>query len=123
MSTPVNLVYRAIIEAGHTRFFSESKAKSSYLAILQQHDKRMPKVQFLGSLQEIIYGLLDGPIEENKYTVGGYCISNSHPTIKWGICGDSNNLDTTVEPKNRANFGIATVKRRGEMTIPRAEIT
>jgi len=37
-------------------------------------------------LREILYGLLDGPVDERKYAIGGCCISDNDPTVKCIEC-------------------------------------
>jgi hypothetical protein len=37
-------------------------------------------------LREILYGLPDGPVEEEKYSIGGCCISDNDPTLKCVEC-------------------------------------
>ena len=38
-------------------------------------------------IREIIYGLPDGPVDENKYAIGGCCISDNDPSVKCIDCG------------------------------------
>ena len=46
-----------------------------------------PRCSSKTGLREIFYGLPDGPVDENKYAIGGCCISDNDPTIKCIECG------------------------------------
>ena len=36
---------------------------------------------------EIFYGYPDGPVDDEKYAIGGCCISDNDPSIKCVDCG------------------------------------
>ena len=46
-----------------------------------------PKCSSKAGLREIMYGLPDGPVDEQKYAIGGCCISDNDPTVKCMECG------------------------------------
>jgi hypothetical protein len=46
-----------------------------------------PKCSSRSGLREISYGLPDGPVDEEKYAIGGCCISDNDPTVKCIECG------------------------------------
>jgi hypothetical protein len=46
-----------------------------------------PKCSSKASLREIIYGLPIGPVDEEKFAIGGCCISESDPSVKCIECG------------------------------------
>jgi len=46
-----------------------------------------PQCSSKASLREIMYGLPDGPVDEQKYAIGGCCISDNDPTLKCIECG------------------------------------
>jgi hypothetical protein len=49
--------------------------------------KSCPSCKSKTGIREIIYGLPDGPVDENKYAIGGCCISDNDPTVKCIECG------------------------------------
>jgi hypothetical protein len=49
--------------------------------------KSCPQCYSEVGLREISYGLPDGPLDENKYAIGGCCISDNDPTVKCIECG------------------------------------
>ena len=46
-----------------------------------------PKCSSKDGLREIMYGLPIGPVDEQKYAIGGCCISDNDPTVKCIECG------------------------------------
>ena len=46
-----------------------------------------PQCSSKTGLREISYGLPDGPVDEEKYAIGGCCISDNDPTLKCIECG------------------------------------
>jgi len=46
-----------------------------------------PKCSSETGLREIIYGLPIGPVDEEKYAIGGCCISDNDPMVKCIECG------------------------------------
>jgi hypothetical protein len=46
-----------------------------------------PQCSSKTGLREISYGLPDGPVDEEKYAIGGCCISDNDPTVKCIECG------------------------------------
>jgi hypothetical protein len=46
-----------------------------------------PNCKSVSGLREIIYGLPAEPIDEEKWTIGGCCISENDPTIACKDCG------------------------------------
>ena len=49
--------------------------------------KTCPDCSSSTGLREIVYGLPDGPVADEKYVIGGCCISNNDPTVKCIECG------------------------------------
>ena len=49
--------------------------------------KSCPTCNSPDGLREIIYGLPDGPVDEETYSIGGCCISDNDPTLKCVECG------------------------------------
>lgn len=49
--------------------------------------KTCPDCSSSTGLREIVYGLPDGPIAEEKYVVGGCCVTDNDPTLKCIECG------------------------------------
>lgn len=39
------------------------------------------------NLREVVYGLPEGPLDEEKYAIGGCCISESDPSLICIECG------------------------------------
>ena len=39
------------------------------------------------SMREVVYGLAEGPLDEDKFAIGGCCISESDPSLKCIECG------------------------------------
>jgi len=46
-----------------------------------------PQCSSKAGLREIMYGLPIGPVDEQKYAIGGCCISDNDPTVKCIECG------------------------------------
>ena len=46
-----------------------------------------PQCSSKSGLREILYGLPDGPVDQEQYAIGGCCISDNDPTIKCIECG------------------------------------
>ena len=46
-----------------------------------------PRCSSKTGLRGIFYGLPDGPVDEEKYAIGGCCISDNDPTVKCIECG------------------------------------
>jgi len=49
--------------------------------------KSCPSCNSSDGLREIIYGMPDGPINEDKFAIGGCCVSEDDPTLKCIECG------------------------------------
>ena len=49
--------------------------------------KSCPTCNSSSGLREIIYGLPDGPVDEETYAIGGCCVSDNDPTLKCVDCG------------------------------------
>ena len=49
--------------------------------------KSCPTCNSSSGLREIIYGLPDGPVDEEMYAIGGCCVSDNDPTLKCVDCG------------------------------------
>jgi hypothetical protein len=49
--------------------------------------KSCPTCNSLSGLREIIYGMPDGPVDEEIYAIGGCCVSDNDPTLKCVDCG------------------------------------
>ena len=49
--------------------------------------KYCPTCNSSSGLREIIYGLPDGPVDEEMYAIGGCCVSDNDPTLKCVDCG------------------------------------
>ena len=49
--------------------------------------KTCPDCSSSTGLREIVYGLPDGPIAEEKYVIGGCCVTDNDPTLKCIECG------------------------------------
>jgi hypothetical protein len=46
-----------------------------------------PKCSSKESIREIVYGIPIGPLDEEKFAIGGCCISDNDPTVKCIECG------------------------------------
>ena len=49
--------------------------------------KSCPLCKSKTGVRKIFYGLPDGPVDSEKYAIGGCCISDNDPTIKCIECG------------------------------------
>ena len=49
--------------------------------------KSCPTCHSSSGLREIIYGMPDGPVDEEMYAIGGCCVSDNDPTLKCVDCG------------------------------------
>jgi hypothetical protein len=49
--------------------------------------KNCPICKTHTSLREVVYGLPEGPLDEEKYAIGGCCISESDPSLICVECG------------------------------------
>ena len=49
--------------------------------------KSCPICNSSSGLREIIYGMPDGPVDEEMYAIGGCCVSDNDPTLKCVDCG------------------------------------
>ena len=49
--------------------------------------KSCPDCHSANGLREILYGLPDGPVDEERYAIGGCCVSDDDPTLKCIECG------------------------------------
>jgi hypothetical protein len=70
--------------------------------------KSCPVCDSYSGFREIIYGMPGGPVDEEKYAIGGCCVTDDDPTLKCVQCGwegeNTNNVPglgneiTVVEP-------------------------
>lgn len=49
--------------------------------------KSCPTCNSSNGLREIIYGMPDGPVDEDRFAIGGCCVSDNDPTLKCVDCG------------------------------------
>ena len=49
--------------------------------------KTCPTCNSSSGLREIIYGMPEGPVDEERYAFGGCCVSDEDPTLKCIECG------------------------------------
>jgi hypothetical protein len=49
--------------------------------------KSCPTCNSSNGLREIVYGMPDGPVDEDRYAIGGCCVSDDDPTLKCIECG------------------------------------
>jgi len=49
--------------------------------------KSCPACNSSSGLREIIYGMPDGPVDEERYEIGGCCVTDNDPTLKCVDCG------------------------------------
>jgi len=49
--------------------------------------KLCPACGSINGIREVIYGLPDGPLDEERYETGGCCISENDPTKVCADCG------------------------------------
>ena len=49
--------------------------------------KSCPTCKSSSGLRKIIYGMPDGPVDEEMYTIGGCCVSDNDPTLMCIDCG------------------------------------
>lgn len=49
--------------------------------------KSCPTCNSSSGLREIIYGMPNGPVDEEMYAIGGCCVSENDPTLKCVDCG------------------------------------
>lgn len=48
--------------------------------------KSCPKCGSYNGLREILYGLPEGPVDEEVYSIGGCCITDKDPTLRCVEC-------------------------------------
>jgi hypothetical protein len=49
--------------------------------------KSCPACNSSSGLKEILYGMPDGPVDEEMYAIGGCCVTDNDPTLKCVHCG------------------------------------
>ena len=49
--------------------------------------KSCPHCSSQSGLREILYGFPDGLVDEEKYSIGGCCVTDNDPTLKCIECG------------------------------------
>ncbi len=49
--------------------------------------KSCPECKSKTGVRKIFYGYPDGPVDDEKYAIGGCCISDNDPTVKCIDCG------------------------------------
>jgi hypothetical protein len=49
--------------------------------------KKCPICKTHKNLREVVYGLPEGPLDEEKYAIGGCCISERDPSLICIECG------------------------------------
>jgi len=49
--------------------------------------KSCPDCHSVNGLREILYGLPDGPVDEERYAIGGCCVTDEDPTLECIECG------------------------------------
>ena len=49
--------------------------------------KSCPRCSSQSGLRDILYGLPYGPVDEEKYSIGGCCVTDNDPTLKCIECG------------------------------------
>jgi len=58
-----------------------------------------PQCRSKAGLREIIYGLPIGPVDEEKYAIGGCCISDNDPMVKCIECGWKGDFVNHIDQK------------------------
>ena len=48
---------------------------------------KCPACNSADGIRKIVYGLPDGPLDEEKFVIGGCCITDEDPTRKCIHCG------------------------------------
>ena len=60
--------------------------------------KTCPDCSSSTGLREIVYGLPDGPVADEKYVIGGCCVTDDDPTLKCIECGwEGANINNTPD--------------------------
>jgi hypothetical protein len=60
--------------------------------------KSCPTCNSANGLREILYGMPIGPVDEEKYSIGGCCISDNDPTLKCIECGWKGEFVNNIGP-------------------------
>ena len=63
--------------------------------------KSCPTCNSSNGLREIIYGMPDGPVDEDRYAIGGCCVSDDDPTLKCIGCGWKGEFKNSKEDKKK----------------------
>ena len=61
--------------------------------------KSCPLCKSKTSLRKIVYGYPDGPVDDEKYAIGGCCISDNDPTVKCIKCGWKGEFVNHIGPR------------------------
>ena len=60
-----------------------------------------PTCNSSNGLRKIIYGMPDGPVDEERYANGGWCVSDNDPTLKCIECGWKSEYVNNMPNSNR----------------------
>lgn len=60
-----------------------------------------PQCSSQSGLREIFYGLPDGPVDEDRYAIGGCCVTDNDPTLKCVECGWKGEFKNRNEDKKK----------------------
>jgi hypothetical protein len=63
--------------------------------------KSCPTCNSSKGIREIIYGMPDGPVDEETYAIGGCCISDNDPTFECIDCGWKGEYVDNINPSSQ----------------------
>jgi len=77
--------------------------------------KTCPQCQSKVGLRRIKYGLLNGPVDESKFVLGGCCISENDPSIRCIECNWEGEFKNNI-PNQSGLIQVAQLKPIVNMT-------
>ncbi len=63
--------------------------------------KPCPSCQSKSGVRKILYGMPDGPVDENKYASGSCCVTDDDPTLKCIECGWKGEFSASKKDKKK----------------------
>ena len=70
---------------------------------------KCPKCGTEQDVREILYGLPEGPADESKFASGGWCISESKPSLRCIACGWEGEFKRQI-PYHQKTFHMVELK-------------
>ena len=81
---------------------------------------KCPACNSADGIRKIVYGLPDGPLDEEKFVIGGCCITDEYPTRKCIRCGwKGRNIKRNLGLGNEIK--VVELQDISTMSIPRDE--